>query len=190
MKAKEKLAQGLLELCEEKRLDKISIKELLVYTQISKQSFYNYFLDKNDLIQYIYDEMIIPNFDNPNQNIDFYDEMVICLKNMERYHYFLKQALLLEGQNCLKDYIFKHCQEFDLAFHQKLYGKQMPDSLRFATQYHAMASSSMTISWILSDMPVSCEEMAKLLTDLRGMGMDKLFEDALISGNPYRRKEN
>ena len=44
----------------------------------------------------------------------------------------------------------------------------------------------MTISWVLSDMPVSCEEMAKLITDLRGVGMDKLFENAKIKGNPYQ----
>ena len=62
----------------------------------------------------------------------------------------------------------------------------MPDTLRFATEYHATASSSMTISWILSDMPASCEEMARLITDLRSVGMDKLFADGQTKGNPYK----
>lgn len=186
MKAKDKLAYGLIELSNKKRLENISVKELLEYTRVSKQTFYNHFLDKNDLIQYIYENMIIPNFDDPNKSIGFYDEMVICFNNMKKYHHFFKQALLIEGQNCLKDYIFQHCKEFDLSFHQKLYGKEMPDALRFATEYHATASSSMTISWVLSDMPVSCEEMARLITDLRGSGMDILFKDALIPGNPYK----
>ena len=44
----------------------------------------------------------------------------------------------------------------------------------------------MTISWILSDMPASCEEMARLITDLRSVGMDKLFADGQTKGNPYK----
>ena len=88
----------------------------------------------------------------------------------------MKQACLMEGQNCLKDYIFNHCKEFDLKWHQELYGDEpMPESLRFATEYHATASSSMTLSWILSDMPVSCEEISKMITEMRGIGMEQLL---------------
>lgn len=184
---KEILANGLLELCENQRLETITIKQLLEKTNVSKQSFYNHFLDKNDLIQYIYQTKIIPDFDNPEKEISFYDSMVNVFERIKKYHRFMKQALLMEGQNNLKDYIFKHCREFDLQFHQKRYGHQpMPDTLRFATEYHATASSSMTISWVLSDMPASCEDMARLITDLRGVGMEKLFEDGEIKGNPYQ----
>ena len=187
IKAKEKLAEGLLSLCKDYNLESITIKQLLQYTQISKQSFYNYFLDKNDLIQYIYLTKIIPDFDDPTKELSFYQSMVNVFERMKKYHYFMKQALLFEGQNCLKDFIFEHCQQFDIQFHQQRFGNvPMPDTLKFATEYHAIASSSMTISWVLSDMPVSCEEMAKLITDLRGVGMDKLFENAKIKGNPYQ----
>lgn len=184
---KEILADGLLELCEDKKLESITIKQLLEHTHVSKQSFYNHFLDKNDLIQYIYLTRIIPHFDNPQNEISFYDSMVDVFQRMKKYHQFMKQALLIEGQNNLKDYIFQHCKEFDLEFHQRRYGSQpMPDALRFATEYHATASSSVTISWVLSDMPASCEEMARLITDLRSVGMEKLFEDGETKGNPYK----
>ncbi len=33
----------------------------------------------------------------------------------------------------------------------------------------------MTISWILSGMTSSCEEMADMIVQMRGIGMDKLF---------------
>lgn len=187
LNVKEILADSLLQLCKQYPLESITIKQLLQTAHVSKQTFYNHFLDKNDLIQYIYQHKIIPDFDDPGRKISFYDSMVKTFENMKEYHYFMKPALLMEGQNCLKDYIFEHCKEFDLAFHQKLYGdKPMPDALRFATEYHATASSSMSISWILSDMPASCSEMARLITDLRGVGMDKLFADGKTKGNPYK----
>lgn len=187
LNVKEILADGLLDLSKKHPLETITIKQLLEYTHISKQSFYNHFLDKNDLIQYIYLTKIIPNFNDPQKEISFYESMIDTFEKMKEYHYFMKQALLMEGQNCLRDYIFEHCKTFDLQFHQTRYGdKPMPDALRFATEYHSTASSSMTISWILSDMPVSCEKMARLITDLRGVGMEELFADGKIKGNPYQ----
>lgn len=185
---KHMLASSLIELCETKNLDLITIKDLLNDTGISRQTFYNHFLDKNDLIQYIYLNYIISDFDNKSMNIDFYTSLVKAFENMKKYKKFMQQACQIEGQNCLKDYIFQHCKEFDIKWHQELYGKKpMPLALKFATEYHATASSSMTLSWILSDMPVSCEEMAKMIVDMRAIGMDVLFQDADNPGNPYKK---
>lgn len=179
------ITSGLLELIQCKPLNKITIKDILEKTGVSRQTFYNHFQDKDDLIQYIYLSKIIPDYNGDNTNINFKESLIISFKNMKKYHLFMKQACLMEGQNCLKDYIMQHCKEFDLNWHQSLYGeKTMPDALRFATEYHATASSSMTLSWILSDMPVSCEEMATLITNLRNVGMDKLFADG-ENPNPY-----
>lgn len=182
---KEILSQGLLELIEETSLDNITIKQLLNHTGVSRQTFYNHFVDKNDLIQYIYLTKIIPDYNDDNMSMDFKKSLIVSFKNMAKYHRFMKQACLMEGQNCLKDFIFEHCVEFDLKWHQTLYGKEkMSEALRFATEYHANASSSMTLSWVLSDMPVSPEEMADMINKMRGIGMDKLFENG-ENGNPY-----
>ena len=182
------IASALLELCETKSLEALTVKQILEKSGVSRQTFYNHFIDKNDLIQYVYKEKIIPDFHDNNMNISFYDSLVIVFENMKKYHYFMKQACLMEGQNCLKDYIFNHCKEFDLKWHQELYGDEpMPESLRFATEYHATASSSMTLSWILSDMPVSCEEISKMITEMRGIGMEQLFKNGKTKGNPYKR---
>ncbi|MFR5403793.1 MAG: TetR/AcrR family transcriptional regulator C-terminal domain-containing protein [Clostridium sp.] len=182
------IASALLELCETKSLEALTVKQILEKSGVSRQTFYNHFIDKNDLIQYVYKEKIIPDFHDNNMNISFYDSLVIAFENMKKYHYFMKQSCLMEGQNCLKDYIFNHCKEFDLKWHQELYGDEpMPESLRFATEYHATASSSMTLSWILSDMPVSCEEISKMITEMRGIGMEQLFKNGKTKGNPYKR---
>lgn len=182
------IASALLELCETKSLEALTVKQILEKSGVSRQTFYNHFIDKNDLIQYVYKEKIIPDFHDNNMNISFYDSLVIAFENMKKYHHFMKQACLMEGQNCLKDYIFNHCKEFDLKWHQELYGDEpMPESLRFATEYHATASSSMTLSWILSDMPVSCEEISKMITEMRGIGMEQLFKNGKNKGNPYKR---
>lgn len=182
------LATALLELCETQSLESMTIKQLLDKTGISRQTFYNHFIDKNHLIQYVYDTRIVPEFNDKNMSMNFYDSLLLAFENMKKYHCFMKQACVMEGQNCLKDYIFEHCKEFDLKWHQELYGsKLMPETLKFATIYHASASSAMTLSWILSDMPVSCEEIARMIVDMRGIGMKELFKDGENTGNPYSK---
>ena len=91
---KEILADGLLELNKNQKLESIRIKQLLDFTHISKQSFYNHFLDKNDLIVYIYLNRIIPNFDDPSKEMDFYHSMVDVFKRMKKYHYFYERSFI------------------------------------------------------------------------------------------------
>ena len=172
------LGTALLELTQKKPLESLTVSQILKETGVSRQTFYNHFKDKNDLICYVYDTFIVPDFHDQNMTFE----------NIKKYHWFMKQACQMEGQNCLKDYIVDHCQAFDLKWHQELYGKEpMPDALRFATIYHAHASSSMTLSWILSDMPVPCEDIVQMIVEMRGLGMDKLFQDSDNSIHPYQK---
>lgn len=183
------LANALLNLCQKQSLQSITVSQLLKETGVSRQTFYNHFKDKNDLICYIYDTYIVPDFDEHHMDIDFYESLLQTFQNIKKYHKFMKQACQIEGQNCLKDYIVEHCQQFDLKWHQNLYGSDsMPDDLKFATIYHANASSSMTLSWILSNMPVPCEEIVDMIVQMRGLGMDKLFHSSEnYLGSPYQK---
>ena len=184
---KQLLAQSMLKLCKTIPLTSITIKHLLTDTGMSRQTFYNHFKDKQDLIQYIYEEFIIPDFTiQTPTNLNFYQSLQITLQNIQTYHYFMKQACQIQGQNNLTSYIYQHCESFDMQWHQTLYGKQpMPETLQFAIKYHANASTNMTLSWILSDMPVSCEELANLIVRMRSLGMD-----VLLKTNPYQSRHN
>ena len=183
------LANALLNLCQKQSLQSITVSQLLKETGVSRQTFYNHFKDKNDLICYVYDTYIVPDFDEHHMDIDFYESLLQTFQNIKKYHKFMKQACQIEGQNCLKDYIVEHCQQFDLKWHQNLYrSNPMPDDLKFATIYHANASSSMTLSWILSNMPVPCEEIVDMIVQMRGLGMDKLFHSSEnYLGSPYQK---
>ena len=170
-------------------LERITVKRLLEKSDVSRQTFYNHFLDKNDLIAKAYDQRIVGPFDASAlpEDFDFRASFVESLERMQRHGTFLKQALRMTSQNNLTEYALAHSRDFDLAWHQRQWGSEpMPEALRFATEYHAMASTYMTISWILSDFPVPPEELADLTVRMRAMGMDHLFEGATGGGNPYR----
>ena len=47
----------------------------------------------------------ITDFHDNNINISFYDSLVVAFENMKKYHRFMKEACLMEGQNYLKNYV-------------------------------------------------------------------------------------
>ena len=65
------IANSLLSLNESQSLDSITIKQILEDTGISRQTFYNHFVDKNDLIQSIYDTKIVPDFNEFQYEYEF-----------------------------------------------------------------------------------------------------------------------
>ena len=83
---KEILVNGLLTMVETRSLENITIKQLLEYTGVSRQTFYNHFEDKNDLIQYIYLTKIIPDYNDSNMNINFRESLLVSFENMKKYH--------------------------------------------------------------------------------------------------------
>ncbi len=178
------ISDALLELCNEKPLSKISISDIQKKSGVSRQTFYNHFRDKNDLIQHIYLDRIISNWKVVSTDLEYYDSLLDVFDRYARYQYFLKQALSLNDQNCLREFMIDYCKKFDLEWHQRYYGTEpMPDALRFATEYHAVASMSITIAWILSDMPSPPHVIAENIARMRDAGLSPLLYDK--KGSPY-----
>lgn len=177
------IADSLLELCKEKPLKKISISDILNKSKISRQSFYNHFRDKEDLIRYIYMERIIFPWKSADPNLEYSSVLLGVFQRYEQYHSFMKQALLLDGQNNLRDFMTEYCTEIDMQWHQLHYGNRpMPEALKIATKYHAIATMGLTISWILSDMPSSPQEISSSIALLRNMGLSFMLDN-----NPYSK---
>jgi len=167
-------------------LERVTVKRLLEASGVSRQAFYNHFLDKNDLICQVYEKRMVAAFTGTPNGFAYRDELEDALRRMHAHGTFMRQAVRMDGQNNLTEHVTERTQAFDLAWHQSLWGDEpMPEELRLATVYHAMASVQMALSWILSGFPAPEEELATLITRMRGIGMERLFEGAQTPGNPY-----
>ena len=167
-------------------LERVTVKRLLETSGVSRQTFYNHFLDKNDLICQVYEKRMVAAFTGTPNGFAYRDELEDALRRMHAHGTFMRQAVRMDGQNNLTEHVTERTQAFDLAWHQSLWGDEpMPEELRLATVYHALASVQMALSWILSGFPAPEEELATLITRMRGIGMERLFEGAQTPGNPY-----
>jgi len=173
------LADALLDLCKTKKLESITIKNLLDVTGISRQTFYNRFRDKNDLIQYTYEHNVLSGFLKNGPEGTYYQNTLNYYKAIDEYRFFMKQACVMEGQNCLKDFIFDYAINYDLKWHQHHYGEDpLPEEFVYLSWYHSVASITAAINWITSPDPEPAEVMARRITMLRKISLsDTMFGD-------------
>lgn len=190
----ELLADTLLALCREKPFREVTVKDIRERSGVSRTGFYNHFRDKNDLVQWIYYHRIQTPFQLIQiEEVDhYYDALVDYYKRVAAYHDFLKAALAVSGQNCLREYLYAHPLEWELAYHvrwcQKNIG-EVPDmeKLIFFTEYHSSGAASMTIKWIENDMPISPEEIARRIAYLKQVGFAEiLHDDSGHDRHPYK----
>lgn len=175
------LSEALLALCDEKKLTSITIKNLLDKTGVSRQTFYNYFIDKNDLIQWTYEHKVLNIFLATDTERTYYENTLTYYKNIDAHRTFLKQACSIREQNCLTDYIINFAIDYDLKWHQQHCGnKVLSDELIFASKYHSIAAIYAAIEWINSDTPQPAEIMAKRITKLRKLSLSDVLFDSDI----------
>lgn len=173
------LANALLDLCQKKKLESITIKDILDETGVSRQTFYNRFRDKSDLIQWTYENLVLSEFHKAGDTASYYENTLNYCRALEQYRFFMRQAYQLEGQNNLRDAIYEYASAYDYEWHLKHYsGDELPEDFKFISHYHSIGSIFLEMEWICSNDKdrMSPEEIAKKITEVRKISMsDKYF---------------
>lgn len=173
------LANALLDLCQKKKLESITIKDILDETGVSRQTFYNRFRDKSDLIQWTYENLVLSEFHKAGDTASYYENTLNYCRALEQYRFFMRQAYQLEGQNNLKDAIHEYASAYDYEWHLRHYGEdELPEDFKFISHYHSIGSIFLEMEWICSNDKdrMTPEEIAKKITEVRKISMsDKYF---------------
>lgn len=157
---KKLLAQSLLELFEEgKPLDKITVTDIIKRAGAGRQTFYNHFKDKNDLMYWIYKQSL-KGETQIIQEQSFSAYLCSVYKTaQQRYPHFLQEACKITGQNCLADAIVYQSYIYYRNRIRETYGdKVFDDQLKFALHYQAYGAGYRYVNWALAGMPGDAEE--------------------------------
>lgn len=183
---KKLITSAFIELCNEKPLKKIKIDDILKHSGVSRQTFYNHFHDKNELIQYFYQTYIISKWHTPDKSLDFCEACLSCFYADKKYHRIIKQAIQLGGQNNLSDFMYEHSRIFDRKWHQAFNnGKELSEIQLLASDYHSDAGMRLRILWILNGMPISPEQLTEQIISMRIYGIKELFFENETGSDPY-----
>ena len=115
LKTKYKLANALKELVGREPLDKITVKQIVEGCGVSRQTFYRCFLDKYDLVNWIfYSEFINEVQADDYQNAWEFLEDICAYFYRERVFY--RNAMNIYGQNSFREYFSEVMEPFIQSF--------------------------------------------------------------------------
>lgn len=156
------LADALIELSTEKPLRKITIAELVERAGTGRQTFYNHFKDKNDLIYWIYSRTIAGERKVVCTQ-GYYAYMVKLHQEAQKLCPFLMQACKLTGQNSMSEVLYQQSYSYYRNYIVHHYGEAaLTEEMEHALHFNAAGSSHVYMQWVLNGAPGPAERQAEL----------------------------
>lgn len=174
---KKVIAYSLKKLMQETPFQKITIRQIMSEAEIRRQTFYDHFQDKYELLAWIYSQEISENI----QDFLDYEHWTKVVRRILEYFQanqtFYVNALSVSEQNSFDKYFFKHTKELlrtivgdILAEHQFFITEEKID---FVCMFYSHAFVGLTKDWLLS----GCEGSVKTLSHDIGL----MLEDSIIA---------
>lgn len=159
---KQTLADSLIELSYSKPISKITVQNIVDNCHTVRQTFYNHFSDKYDLINWIYKTKAERVLDVFKDNKNWYE----CIKNTYIVFYEDKQFFTkisnLTGQNSFVDFFYEHTKNYYVDSIISRYGKdEISESLLYSIEFNCYGEIQMCLKWIREGMKETPEHMAK-----------------------------
>lgn len=145
---------------------KINVKNIVERSNLSRQTFYRYFDDIDDLVYYIHLQNvsisyeIMENFRNDNTAFKLYLDLM--MKNQR----FYKQIVSLDQYNQFSRLYFNKTKEnlLKFMFHNNETILKDP-ALKFSVDFYVYGFSSIILEWIRDKIDLNSEELSTYLVD-------------------------
>lgn len=158
---KEILAKAFVDLSKENSIDKITIQMIVEKCNTGRQTFYNHFKDKNDLINWIYTHKLDQITYEWSDKYSYYE----CVRLgfaifLEDKKYFKKTAYLI-GQNTFPDRLFEVLVDFYTNHITRKFGVEaLTKEVRFAIDFLCHGSCQQCFNWLKTGMHETPEYIA------------------------------
>lgn len=162
MKTKKLLADSFRELVLTMPFQKISIKMITDKAGVIRPTFYNYFQDKYEVIEYLFDtdvKLHVQTLLDAGREPEAIKVMFVCFEKNMRYY---KKLFALEGQNSFEDYFRKYIHDTYLQILNRHPIRQFPSPLitsEVLAHFNATIHIEMLKMWLNHTPPLSAEEM-------------------------------
>lgn len=172
-KTKKKIASSLMNLVEKKPIDKITITDITVNCDISRQVFYRYFLDKKDLINWIYEEDCGSVIYTGEERFSVKSWLKYIIDILAEKKNFYMHAIKDDSSETFEKLILNKTRFYLKKIIKHKTKVELTKQLEFLVEMNARALVDMIIVEIESEIPVKKE----ILLDWLMNGMSKEISD-------------
>lgn len=175
-KTRQKFLEAIKECMKEKSVDNISVRMITEKSGMTRQTFYRYFLDKYDLINWYFDTLLLASFDRMGSGNTILEGLERKFRFIEEEKAFFIQAFRSDDQNSLKEHDFQLILEFYCNLIKEKTGREPEGDIRFYLEMYCRGSVFMTISWMFDGFRTDPERLAELMIKAMPEELVKLFE--------------
>jgi len=162
MNKKELIISTYHDLVLKRNTSKITVKEICDTCPISRTTFYKYFKDSYDIIEYILlQDTIMPTYDLVRENIDPMSIMNQWYLGFYRHKEFYMIAMKDYGQNSLFDTIISQLTKRNIELYQSEKAYKDSLDLEYYAYRNAATQAMLLKKWMLDGMKVSPSKMAE-----------------------------
>lgn len=160
---KYRLAEAMKTCMRTMPVEKITVKEIVQECGTTRQTFYRYFLDKYDLINWYFDKILLESFEHMGEGTTVYEGLCKKFQYIEEEKLFFKAAFRNDQQNCLREHDFRLILAFYTRQIEEKTKEPISENLRFLLEMYCQGSIYMTVQWVLGERKSTPQGMAKAL---------------------------
>jgi len=162
-KTKYELAQAMKDLMKSREIEKISVSDICDGAMVSRPTFYKYFRDKYDLVNWYFDKVATNSFLQMGTSMTLREALTRKYIIMQEEGSFFPVAFRSHSQNNLMEYDYNSIYDFYCGYIADKTGHKITGDMEFILKVYCAGSIHMTVEWAVSGMTTPPEEMADLL---------------------------
>lgn len=168
---KKRLAEALTELLRNNDISKITISDIVSFSGVSRQTFYNHFIDIYDLLYWSHCDHNDEYVERFWEDEDFRKAFTGSLQMMKSRKLFYRQIMRKEGQNSFQNSFMQSNIELSKVRIKMVTGKDSTSAEDFLLELYWTGVSQMLVKWIAGGMQEDPKEMAQLFYDALPMSL-------------------
>lgn len=174
------LKESLIELLQEKSIDKISIKEICEKADINRSTFYKHYADQYDLLQRIERDLLV-NINKHLSEYNFKEYEAESLQIMERiFEYIAENADLCKvilgehGDVAFQKQIMMLVQQKSMEELQESGSMLDEETMEYSLLFGLNGGIGIVQKWLQSDLRKPVREIAEMMINLTYRGLSGL----------------
>ncbi|MBR2834314.1 MAG: TetR/AcrR family transcriptional regulator C-terminal domain-containing protein [Coriobacteriales bacterium] len=162
-----KIVHAMDDLMKETPLDKLSTTAICDKAGISRQTFYQCFLDKYDVVDWVLTELTRPTVRNIGITLGWYEGFLRLHRALLEMKDFLANSAKSQDVNTLPTIAVRLAKEdYERAALMRLGGSEIPELIAFQIENFAYTTTQATTRWQIRGMQESPEKIASMMCTL------------------------